>query len=130
MDMHGNNQLVWWYDIPLTALLAVNVPVGMATSGVNIVNCSNCAFLTYGIIADEVCDLEVLGAADATFAVFDVLTLHAIAADTYQTPYDLGGNYGLTGNLNLTRPFIRIRLTDTSGLVHSYTRLFVRAWGV
>lgn len=128
MEMRGDNQLIWWYDTPLTALQVVLVPVGLATSGVTIVNCANCKYITYGVISQNLCTVEVLGAADSTFVVFDVLSIHTIPAATYSTVYGLGGNEGLTGHLVLTRPFIRIRLTEIANVIHTYTRLYVKAW--
>jgi len=129
MDMQGNNQVLWWYETPLTALQVVNVPLGMSTSGVTVARCANCLYLTYGVISENLCTVEVLGSESAAFMAHDVLRIHAIPVATYCTPYELGGNYGLTGYLVLTRPFVRVRLTEVANVVHDYTRLFVKAWG-
>jgi hypothetical protein len=127
MDMHGNNQIVWYYQEPLTAALVLDVPVGMVGSGVTVARCANVNRITWGIISEFQFLLEVQGSADINFAVFDILVSQVVPAATYTTPYQLGGNLGLTGEVVLTRPFIRVRVTDQETDLHDYTRLYFKA---
>lgn len=129
MGMHGKDQVLWIHETALTAAQVVNVAVGMENSGSSVANCKDCQFMTWGFVSELQVDVEIQGSNDAAFAVFDVLSIQTPAGNTYTTPYQLGGNQGLNGFFVLTRPFIRIVLTEQETAIHAFTRLFARAWG-
>lgn len=129
MDLRARESVEWWYDTPLVSLTPVIVPVGLSVSGITFANVHGCLFLTYGLISSDNCKLEIRGAADPTFVTYDTLCTQDALEDVYTTPYLLGGNMGLTGHLVLTRPFLRLVLTDTATANHTYTRLYAKAWG-
>jgi hypothetical protein len=119
-----------WLDIrPLTNGEVRTINLGAPGSGQSATLRRSNLFLTFGFISSHTCTLEVIGAYDFNFAVTDTLyTIPALAA-TYTTPYDMPAPYNTIGQLPLTRPLIRLVLSDTAAANHTYTRFYAKAWG-
>ena len=124
----SKTQITWKYETPLTSGAAVLIPIAMELSGITLEDCSYCRYMTWGLISSHNCRFEVLGCNSPAFVIPDTLYLQNAVGAAYTTPFLLAAPVGQSGDVILTRPFIRIRLTDTATSDHTYTRLYVVAW--
>jgi len=123
------NPIEWIYNEVLTSGASVTVPVGLHSGTLTFADCRGLWRLTYGLVSEKESQLIIRGSNDPAFATYEDFITHDTPAATFITPYQLGGNEGLNGYIVLPRPFIRIILNDSATADHSYTRLYVKAWG-
>lgn len=129
MQLNAREIVEWWHEAPLGNTETVTVAVGAARSGMSVADLRGVHFLTYGLKASAACRLEIQGSGIAAFSASELLVSHDVPAATYATPYLLTGGMGANGFVVVTLPFVRIKLIDTSASIHTYTRLYVKAWG-
>jgi hypothetical protein len=123
------NSQVWLTTDVLTSGETRTVKLGVHhASGQEYLDASGFNYLTYSLVSELACTLQIRGGLDAAFAYSDNLWEHSPAGGIQVTPYNLGGGAGQGGYLVIPSPFIKIYLLDTATANHAYTRLFVKAW--
>jgi len=128
MDFGYRQPIEWWDDVPLGGYETRIIEVGFVNSGRTLVHITSHCFITWGIITEQVAQFDVHGDGSINFANPDLMFTQGIAAATYTTPYNLGAPLNQVGSDVLTRPFIRLRLRDTSHVDHAYTRFYAKVW--
>lgn len=117
----------WLYTTPLTS--AQNKIIGLGIGSlITVVDCRHYPYLTWGVMTELLAKLTVEGSMDFAFTATDTLITQPIAAATYTTPYSLPAPFNNTGWVMLNRPFIRLRLVETSVADHAYTRFYAKLW--
>jgi|GEM_PF-5750646 len=122
------NRATWHHLSVLLSGATLTVELGMENSGATILNTQDVRRLSFGLITELVCTLNIQGSMYANFAAVDTLVTVPILAATYTTPYDLPGPLNQTGYLMITRPFLRIQIVETALANHAYTRFWAIAW--
>lgn len=129
MQLIAKEQQSWKWGTALTSAQALYIPVAMENNNIpTICDCCGCRYLTWGAIASHTFTIEILGSLDPNMGTQDVLYTQNVAAATYSTPYLLAAPLGQGGDVILTRPYIRIKLTETATANHTYTRFYAVAW--
>lgn len=128
MQFQTKEAIQWCYDIPLTSGGAALVPVGRNLYPVTNADVSGCRYLTWSLISSHACRLEVFGDIDAVMGTLDTLYLQNVAAGILGTPYNLAAPVGQGGDVILTKPYLRLRLSDQAAANHTYTRFYAIAW--
>ena len=117
----------WVTSEPLTSGEARIVELGNVNSGIYNMSDRGHLFITFSVISSHTCLFEIRGFFDP--AAIDVPYFVAVPAATLFTPYDMPAPYNMTGYLTLVKPVVNVRLSDTATANHTYTRLYVKAWG-
>lgn len=128
MSDSNKNQAKWHHLTGLLSGATLNVELGMENSGVTVLNTQDVRRLSYGLISQLTCTLNIQGSMYANFATVDTLVTVPALAATYTTPYDLAAPLNATGYVFITRPFLRIQLVETAVGNHTYTRFWAIAW--
>jgi hypothetical protein len=119
----------WVTSVALNSGETRNVEIGNVLSAEVVHADSGCSFITFGIISSHTLTFEIQGDLQMSMASADVLVTIPVLAATYMTPYDLPAPHNQTGYCTITRPYLRVRMIDTATAQHTYTRLYVKAWG-
>lgn len=123
-------QIVEWItDVPLVNGETRVVEIGNVASGEPILNDAGYIFITWSYKSSHASTIEIQGAHEPTFAAADVIYTDPVGGVALATPYDLVAPIGDSGYVPLLKPFIRIRLVNTAGVDHTYTRFYAKAWG-
>ena len=126
------NRTAWYHLTPLLNGATLTVELGMEASGETLLNTQEVRRLSFGLISELACTLNILGSMDCPVAgppaLEDTLVSLPVLAATYTTPYDLPGPLNQTGYLVITRPFLRIQIVETALANHAYTRFWAIAW--
>jgi len=122
------NRATWHHLSGLLNGATLTVELGMENSGVTTLNTQDVRRLSFGLITELACTLNIQGSMFANFAAVDTLVTVPVLAATYTTNYDLPAPLNQTGSLLITRPFLRIQLVETSLANHAYTRFWAIAW--
>jgi hypothetical protein len=85
-------------------------------------------FMTWAIMTEKAATFLIEGSLGSSGLVFDTLLTVTITGATLATPYDLAAPYSNTGVFVITRPIIRLTLSDAAAAAHAYTRAYVKAW--
>lgn len=108
------------------------IEAGAPSSGITVINVTGMQFLTWSIRTANAATFSVEGAllvGGGAPAPFFTLYTVGVLAGVISTPYNLAAPMNGTGFVVLTRPFIRLRLLDTSAGAHAYTNVYAKAWG-
>lgn len=83
--------------------------------------------LRFSFFADVILTFELEESFDQTFTagLFHVSTSLIVTANTYMTVYDLPAPRNETGFLTLTRPYLRVRLTNNGAAPSTVLRCWV-----
>jgi len=129
MLLRQKNITEWVTSIPLTSGETRVVEVGNVLSGVLFLPFRDHLFITFSIISQLTCNIEIQGDFEPAFATVDTPYTIAIPANTFWTPYNMAAPWNQTGYLTLVKPITRIRLLDTATADHTFTRFYAKAWG-
>jgi len=122
------NRAIWHHLSPLLNGATLTVELGMENSGYSNFNAQDMRRLSFGLITELTCTLNIQGSMYGNFAAVDTLASLPVLAATYTTPYDLPAPMNATGYLMITRPFLRIQIVETALANHAYTRFWAIAW--
>jgi len=122
------NQQEWLHSVVLGAAQSLVVELGAPRSGKTILYASQFNKLTWAIVTASAATFSVEGSLLNSFASFDTLYTVGVLAAVLNTPYNLPAPQNQLGYVVINRPFIRLRLLDTSGGVHASTRFYAKAW--
>jgi len=126
------NRTTWYHLTPLVNAATLTVELGMEGSGDTLLDTQEIRRLTFGIISELACTLNILGAMYCPVvgppAFEETLVSLPVLAATYTTPYDLAAPMNETGCVMITRPFLRIQIVETALANHAYTRFWALAW--
>lgn len=129
MQLRGNSITEWQTNEPLRNGEDRLVEVGNINSGLDQLSVRSHHFITFSIKTQLTCRLLIQGDLDPAFTAIDVIYTINVPAATVWTPYDMVAPWNQTGYLVIVKPHTRIRLLDTAAHDHSYTRLYLKAWG-
>jgi len=129
--MHLRQKIMteWVTSIALDVGETRVVEVGNVLSGVLFLSLRSHQFLTFSLISELACSVEIQGDFTPTFATVDTPYTIAVPANTFWTPYNMAAPWNQTGYLVLVKPITRVRLVNTAGPAHSFTRFYAKAWG-
>jgi len=103
--------------------------IGNVGSGQTVLRCDGFIYLTFGIKASHAMNFEVQTCLTSAFgAATDVFFGQVCPAVTFMSPYNIAF-FTEGGRVVIPRPYIRLRLNDTSTAQHTYTRFYAKAWG-
>jgi len=128
MSDNIKDSATWYHLSPLLNGATLSVNLGMENTGDVDFNTQDVRRLSFGLITELTCTLNVQGSMDGLFVVADNLVSLPVLAATYTTPYDLPAPMNATGYLMITRPFLRIQIVETALADHAYTRFWAIAW--
>jgi hypothetical protein len=118
-----------WYvsEAPLTAAETRVLTQGVG-SPLTVADCTDIRFFTWSIRTSHACTLQIKGSIDYALTTPYGLITQTVAAGVLATPYDLASPYNRNGYLIIGGPFLSIQVIDTSGLDHTYGRMYFHLW--
>jgi hypothetical protein len=129
--MIGERNCQIWLDAnnPLGALGTRNVDLGLAGSTLEQAQMEGLLFLTWSLTADQQTRIDVQGTyRNPAAPVWQNIIQQVCAATVWSTPYLLAAPMNMTGYVVVPVPWIRFVITDVSGVAHTYTRFYAKAW--